>query len=118
MATPKIQPTSIFNVLTDLLSKEKVDALGLTHQGESNKTLTYGPNPNELGLQVPFNQGTAMYDSYLLQEISSDIILMYGSFYSQLYRKTQTRNRSLSVPRSVKDMLLKENFPVHKVRIR
>ncbi len=118
MAFSKFQPTSILTAIASATEQEKKDAPGLSFQNELTPTLTYGPNANELFGEIPFNEGTAIYDVYLLQQISSDIILMYGSFYAQMYRKTRTVSRARHTPRSVKDQLLREYFPVHKVRNR
>ena len=118
MSFSKFQPTSVLSALSSVLTQEKKDSPGLSFQSEMSPTLTYGPSPNELFAEIPFNEGTAIYDVYLLQQISSDIILMYGSFYSQMYRKSRSRNRAKHTPRAVKDRLLREYFPVHKVRNR
>lgn len=118
MAYSQFQPTSVLTVLNNTLAQEQKDSAGLSFQSEQNIALTYGPNPNELTAEIPFNQDTAIYDVFLLQQISPDILLMYGSFYSQMYIKTQTFNRSRNIPRAVKDRLLKEHFPVHKIRNR
>ena len=118
MAYSQFQPTSVLTLLNNTLTQEQKDAQGLSFQNEQVRSLTYGPNPNELSAEIPFNQGTGIYDVFLLQQISADILLMYGSFYSQMYRKTGDLNRSRNIPRAVKDRLLKENFPVHKIRNR
>jgi hypothetical protein len=118
MASPKIQPTSILSLIKGQMKTEAANASGTTLTENLSPTLTYGPNINEVQSEIPFNQGTAIYDVYLLQQLSSDIILIYGSLYSQLYRRTRSANRSRHTPRSVKDQLFKENFPVHRIRNR
>jgi hypothetical protein len=84
--------------------------------GIDNERLTYGPTDNEVGIGVPINKGDGVWDITGCLQLSSDILLIYLSKYAQLYKQCRMGNRSRELPRSVKDKLIIDSYPVQHVR--
>jgi len=75
-----------------------------------NQQLTYGPVDNNLS--GDYRAGNGIWDINFCNKISSDVVLIHLSKMSQLYRKVGSPTLTGPIPRDIKDILLKDKFPV------
>ena len=110
-------PSVIKKELKKTFDAELGSAKGLTSIfGINNTRLTYGPSDNEITTSVPINKGDGVWDIHGCLQLSSDIVLMYLSKYAQLYKRCRMGNRARELPRSLKDKLVLDHYPVQHVR--
>ncbi len=110
-------PDVIKKTLKQKLVEERDVADGLTTIfGMDNNRLTYGPSDNEVTASLPINKGAGVWDIHGCIQLSSDIVLMYLSKYAQMYKRCTVGNRSRELPRSIKDKLILDNYPVQHIR--
>lgn len=73
--------------------------------------LTDGPEVNNLS--SAFAAGKGVWNLFYLDRPSPDLLLTFQSMMGMVYRKVDEANKTPNIPRSVKDLLLKDKFPVH-----
>ena len=99
----------------EAVKSAETTALSATPQPESMTTggeqLTYGPENNNLGAEIRFTGG--VWDVFMCDKYSIDIILLMLSRYAQTYLRGGKANTMLPVSRKQKDLLLKEAYPTH-----
>lgn len=96
------------------LDQHEASKHGLDHVAdwtEGQKPLTFGPFGNNLSSDYAFDKGA--WSINFIDKMSPDIVIIFLSKLSQLYRKTDVPTLSLPIRRNVKDMLVKDNFPHH-----
>ena len=91
----------------DALRKAETDFL------PGQDSLTIGPDINSISGN--YSVGPGSWNIHYVDKLSPDIILMYLARMSAMYTKVGSTNRTGPVPRSVKDVLLKDNFYVHTI---
>lgn len=96
-------------VLTQKLAE---DALN-NNPDASSGALTFGPTENNLTSN--YSAGKGSWDLVFIDKINCDILLIYQSKLSQLYRKTKTAVVTPPLPRAIKDKLIRDYFPVHTI---
>tara|TARA_Y100000310_G_scaffold83830_1_gene80471 strand:+ start:945 stop:1289 length:345 start_codon:yes stop_codon:yes gene_type:complete len=102
--------TSIKQIETSGLSaKPQPDSL--TTGGEQ---LTYGPENNNIGGEAIFTGG--VWDVFLCDKYSIDIILLMLSRNAQTYLRGRKANATPPVSRKQKDQLLREAYPTHMAK--
>lgn len=79
-----------------------------------NPQLTFGPEDNNLS--GDYRAGNGVWDINFCDKMSSDTILIFLSKMSQLYRKVGSPTLTAPISRDVKDLLIKDAFPVHTLR--
>ena len=110
-----------YDPVGDLLTsikQEETSALNGTPQPETMETggeqLTYGPYNNNFGGEAIFTGG--VWDVFLCDKYSIDIILLVLSRYAQTYLRGLQANASPPVSRKQKDPLLKETYPTYMAK--
>ena len=75
--------------------------------------LTFGPDENNLGGK--YVHGPGAWDLKFVDKISPDIMLLFASRMAQVYKRVNHTNVTPPIDRKVKDILLKERYPVHQL---
>jgi hypothetical protein len=98
------------------LKKAEADKLSRARSdfADINDQLTIGPDENNLS--GAYTAGKGVWDLHFLDKISADVLLVMQSRMGQLYLKTNQPNQTSTIPRRVKDLLVKDFFPVHVVK--
>ena len=105
----------IATLLSDIKAAEQVAlAAAYSEFADSFEQLTFGPGENSLS--GPYTAGKGAWDLHFVDKINSDVLLMMQSRLAQFYRKTGQPNQTGPITRRVKDLLLKDFFPVHTIK--
>jgi len=97
-----------------LQEKAKEQASLSTFEAELSgpvELLTVGPEVNNLS--STYAAGAGVWNLFYLDKTSPDLLLIFQSMLGMVYRKTDETNKTPTIPRRVKDLLLKDKFPVH-----
>lgn len=78
-----------------------------------NEQLTFGPVENNLS--GSYSAGKGAWDLHFLDKVSPDLLVVMQSRMAQLYVKTDQPNQSPNIPRRVKDLIIRDFFPVQVV---
>lgn len=87
---------------------------GQTDFADINEQLTLGPTDNTLS--GSYTAGRGVWDIHYLDKINSDVLLVMQSRMKQLYLHTNQPTQTAPIPRSVKDLLLLDFYPIHVVK--
>ena len=106
------------NPVTTLLENIKEDeaeklATARAAFSDINEQLTFGPVENNLS--GTYSAGKGVWDLHFLDRISPDLLIVMQSRLGQLYRKTDQNNQTPNIPRRIKDLIVKDFFPVQVV---
>ena len=106
------------SLINDLIAKSKEAESKSVQSGVLDGTLTieqltYGPEANNLGGKYVHGKGA--WDIKFVDKLSPDIILLFASRMAQMYLQTDSPNSTRATTRRVKDVLVKEHYPVHQI---
>jgi len=104
----------ISTLLTEIKAAEQ-EALTKAFNDFANsyEQLTFGPDENSLA--GSYTAGKGAWDLHFVDKLNSDVLLMMQSRLAQFCRRTNQPNQSGPIKRRVKDLLLKDYFPVHVI---
>ena len=108
-------PTDPVKELIDNIKQQEAERIEAARSefSDINEQLTYGPVENNLS--GSYQAGSGVWDLHFLDKISPDLIIVMQSRLGQLYRKTDQPNQTPNITRAVKDLILKDFFPVQTV---
>lgn len=101
------------NQVSDALSAAKGLEESLASRedfGSANHQLTLGPEDNTLS--GDYRAGDGVWNIHFCADITADILLIYQAKLAQMYRAVRSPNLSAPIPRAIKDLLIKERFPL------